>query len=1009
MVNATKIIVNATQQAQEQLQNATNATETLTRGWYKNYAVGLYETKYVFDVKDADGNSIQPSALLDAVVNGILYVLADTDNNGKFDSIYKVSVSDGKATKYSLTDISNTPNPIPIGASLNCTSGQYIVLYDGGVYYLVDTQKTTNQVIPLNGVQIIDNTLWGYNGNNIYRLDLSTGILTYYNTGYTVDDIKAIDANNIWVIAQDATPAYYAIKVSYDSTKNTLSGVKTNALQAKDQAGTAQNISIGIADAADANIKHYYWVAVDANNAWIIGYIQDSNDNNNYYYTLTKVTYANNALTPTSIEITDFKIGANAPTSNNIGGIKAVDANNIWAIVGDSTPAYYAIKASYDSATTSISAVTSNALQATDQAGTAQNISPLNWVAGDANDAWIIGYIQDSNDNNYYYTLTKVTYANNALTPTSIEITDFNNGAAAPTFADIKAVDANNIWAIAADSTPAYHAIKASYDSATTSISAVTSNALQDGTGANLAAISTFDIIPGKNSYAYVAKGADKTVILYYDSDTNAINLYPVDKGVQTINAGAYVQEPTKVLVYDSTQKYKVYAFDFNNNKWVLQASLDSSVTPRTLKTIDTETYISDTNTQEYLLKYQNNTLAISKYAIPSSVEFTKYIYATVDTATGLADVYYKTYNELDQWGVLKVRVHLPEAINNGAASTFLYNNTLYTVAGGSTTGLDVALISIENEKDATPVNELEITDGTLQKVIYIPDSNGTFAAIDGNVLYKGNLFGSENDIKAANIGAIDITADSQYIYAVDNDYLYKLDNELNNEATKVTDSVVSGLKKVAYVNNALAVIGITTDNNVAVKFYDPQNLQALSDWLKITGYTSGEEIKPVVNGNYLYLDIGSNLYIVDASSATQPKLVNATLSNVKSFSVLGDIGYGMTTDGKIEKISLQNPANLTIVNSTSIGNYTSLSVSAAKLYAYGDYVFVTDNANPRVEIYNMANVTANATEAKYMGDADVKSPIANFIVKLINGKYYLISADGKYIHVLNLNPKEVK
>jgi hypothetical protein len=890
MVNATKIIVNATQQAQEQLQNATNATETLTRGWYKNYAVGLYETKYVFDVKDADGNSIQPSALLDAVVNGILYVLADTDNNGKFDSIYKVSVSDGKATKYSLTDISNTPNPIPSGASLNCTSGQYIVLYDGGVYYLVDTQKTTNQVIPLNGVQIIDNTLWGYNGNNIYRLDLSTGILTYYNTGYTVDDIKAIDANNIWVIAQDATPAYYAIKVSYDSTKNTLSGVKTNALQAKDQAGTAQNISIGIADAADANIKHYYWVAVDANNAWIIGYIQDSNDNNNYYYTLTKVTYANNALTPTSIEITDF-----------------------------------------------------------------------------------------------------------------------NNGAAAPTFADIKAVDANNIWAIAADSTPAYHAIKASYDSATTSISAVTSNALQDGTGANLAAISTFDIIPGKNSYAYVAKGADKTVILYYDSDTNAINLYPVDKGVQTINAGAYVQEPTKVLVYDSTQKYKVYAFDFNNNKWVLQASLDSSVTPRTLKTIDTETYISDTNTQEYLLKYQNNTLAISKYAIPSSVEFTKYIYATVDTATGLADVYYKTYNELDQWGVLKVRVHLPEAINNGAASTFLYNNTLYTVAGGSTTGLDVALISIENEKDATPVNELEITDGTLQKVIYIPDSNGTFAAIDGNVLYKGNLFGSENDIKAANIGAIDITADSQYIYAVDNDYLYKLDNELNNEATKVTDSVVSGLKKVAYVNNALAVIGITTDNNVAVKFYDPQNLQALSDWLKITGYTSGEEIKPVVNGNYLYLDIGSNLYIVDASSATQPKLVNATLSNVKSFSVLGDIGYGMTTDGKIEKISLQNPANLTIVNSTSIGNYTSLSVSAAKLYAYGDYVFVTDNANPRVEIYNMANVTANATEAKYMGDADVKSPIANFIVKLINGKYYLISADGKYIHVLNLNPKEVK
>jgi hypothetical protein len=109
---ALDVIANTTQVVEEQMENATqeNATQTVvTDGWYKNYAVGLYETKYAFDVKDANNNNnnnIGATKLVTAVVDGQLYVV--TDNK-----LYKVDLTKNTATNNKNQEFSTTIPALP--------------------------------------------------------------------------------------------------------------------------------------------------------------------------------------------------------------------------------------------------------------------------------------------------------------------------------------------------------------------------------------------------------------------------------------------------------------------------------------------------------------------------------------------------------------------------------------------------------------------------------------------------------------------------------------------------------------------------------------------------------------------------------------------------------------------------------------------------------------------------------------------------------------------------------
>jgi hypothetical protein len=524
-----------------------------------------------------------------------------------------------------------------------------------------------------------------------------------------------------------------------------------------------------------------------------------------------------------------------------------------------------------------------------------------------------------------------------------------------------------------------------------------------------------FKLMTPSTSKGNIRGGANfkEGVVAYYDG--NSIKLYPVDEGVSELNAGAYIQEPTKIILHDSSKYIKVFEFDFNQNRWIETAkTYFDAITPDEFKKISDDTYLlkdTVTTSRAYLVKYSNGTINVSDKWIPTNGEATC-CDATVDTNTDYADVYYGTYGDITQWGNLKVRLHLPDAddtTNSGVAGVYVYNGTIY-IAASDGSALDIALVSLENQKDATVENEIDTEATNVNKVVLVPESENTFAAIVDDVIAVGNLFDENSNLKATNIAVKDITAIPNYVIGIDDDNLYKVNvSDLNNVATKLSDTTVSSLEKVAYVNGAIAVAGITTDSYVAVKFVNPNNIEeSLSDWIKVGPYNTGDAIKLTAKGGYLYVDIGSNLYIVDASSVAEPQVLNATLSDIKAFSLFDNIGYGVTSDSKVAKISLENPAQPVVVNKVDLGNYTSETVTKANLYAYGNYVFLNDGSN-RVEIYNFANVTNSTAEVKYMGDAEVSNNITSFFVKEINGKYYLISADGKFIHVLNLNPKEVK
>jgi hypothetical protein len=273
---------------------------------------------------------------------------------------------------------------------------------------------------------------------------------------------------------------------------------------------------------------------------------------------------------------------------------------------------------------------------------------------------------------------------NNGITPSNRVALDATNF---PNIDGLKFVDANHAWVYGDDDGGNYAIARLSYDANNNHLNLdAISDAVQDGNGNNIE-INNVYLLPGRSNYFVVSGGeAKQTVVAYYDEDEGEIKLYPVGEAGKTFNAGAYVQEPTVVLVHDSINKgiFKVLAFNFDKNEWEEKASVKfDRTTPTSITKVNDSTYVASDGTDNYLIKYSNDKLEVAEGRVPdpTTVEypnssfdprFTLY----VDTDSKYADIYYLTYNDLTQCGNLKVRVHLPNAkdsTNSGIAAATLY------------------------------------------------------------------------------------------------------------------------------------------------------------------------------------------------------------------------------------------------------------------------------------------------------------------------------------------------
>jgi hypothetical protein len=420
------------------------------------------------------------------------------------------------------------------------------------------------------------------------------------------------------------------------------------------------------------------------------------------------------------------------------------------------------------------------------------------------------------------------------------------------------------------------------------------------------------------------------------------------------------------------------------------------------------------TEKNDYLLYYANRTFKVSKKSIPSNdnVELKREDYI-IDINNKQLNVYYKTYNDLEQWGNLKLQVKAIHAANGKSIDALILNNTLYALTLDDN-GIDLVEIGLDNKKDAIVAHEINTE---KYNGIFVIPKTGQFIAYDDNAIYSGKVFGSKDDINSVNLSVEDIAIDDNNIYVLTNegnDYNIKKYNfqlQKSDKEAKIENATVTN---IAYVNNSLAAIA-TNDNKVLIKIFNPDTLEALNkDWVEVTTFTSVEPNIEVSTGNKaVYINVDGTLHIVDASNPQTPQVLNATVSNVEDFTVSGNLAYALNATAvnngnlEVEKFTL-NGATPTYVNTVDLDNYTTLNVKNAYLYAYGNYVFVNDNNN-RVELYYLGDVTSNSTKVGYMGDADAPNGINSFVVKQINGTYYLITADGNYVHAIKLNPKEVK
>ena len=973
VTEAKQVIANATQQVTEQIQqqqNATNATQevTLKEGWYKNYAVGLYQKQVSTELKD-NNNSIPAKKLAVAEKNGTFYVLVDKDGNSVYDVLYKV---DSKGALSNVKDIANSTS-----GYVNKVVGNYIVLENDILkqysFVKLDGSEIVNATLKGNLHDDADNVYWGLkakDNSTIVRFDFNKGdaVLTKQYTSSinsynnTLIQVKAASADTAWILLPSNSTSNSTVARVYvdnnDLTPKTVDIPNTTNATVADFGVASDNVAWAVLDNATANA------------------------------TIARIAWGGTNLTQNATTV-------KANNATRVAIIEPVDENIAWAVVSNATKSVVA-RVEY----------TDNGLNVSENA-TINGVNATNAkiVAVDKNNAWIVL----SNATATY--VAKATYNTDSG---NVEV--YNATSSIPVSnatISAKAVGLGDVLWVALYNSANNAVVRAEFDSDNNNVNLVNSTNIQTGDSSPIGTLTILETIPGKDkNYVILGdknKNAKNTVVVYYDSENNALKTYPVDKGVQTIHSAVYVNGYTQILVNDDYNggQLKVLTFDADNQRWTTEDSLDRDKPFSSLKKVDSTTFLGAVGSKTYLIKYENKQIQVSTEDVPCPVNVGQQI--CVENKDKQEEIYYLTYDNIDQWGNLALQVKEDASNSTADVKTAILNDTIYTFTAGGTK-LDLIQIGAENKEDAVGVNKYEFNND-LKEVVVLPNKN-LVAAVDDN----GDVIIAPVEGKGAktvsNLDVGRIATDGEFVYAITTDTLYKIDTDkaevVNGVGTKVTDNVFTDLKDIAVVNNAIAVVGVSTGGKLGVRFINPADTSALSDWITVCDYDSNKGIYLSVKGNYLIIDHNGEAYIVDVNDRTNPQLLNATINGVDKLSVFGNIGYGMTADNKIAKIDLSNITNATIVNNATIDNYTTLVLSNAKLYAYGDYVFANDGGQ-RVEIYNLAGVTNNSTTVKYMGDAEVDKTISSFTVKLVNGTYYLIVTDGNRLDILKLNPKEVQ